>query len=112
VFRFSIWYLDDGLDFDICFPAFLSSIHGVRKLVSLLLNSKDNKLIIPHYDGVSAVWDVENENESPTIPQFQKNWDNINIKRIIANYVTFNSIRDLARFLRLCRILVTSNTFS
>jgi hypothetical protein len=37
---------------DICLPAFLSSINGVKKLVSLLLNSK--------------------------------NWDNINIKRIIA----------------------------
>jgi hypothetical protein len=24
----------------------------------------------------STVWDVENENERPTIPQFQKNWDN------------------------------------
>jgi hypothetical protein len=70
---------------DICLPDFLSSIHGVKKLVSLLLNSKDNELIIHHYDEALAVWDVENENERPTIPQFQKNWDNINIKRIIAN---------------------------
>jgi hypothetical protein len=31
---------------DICLPAFLSSIHGVKKLVSLLLNSKDNELIM------------------------------------------------------------------
>jgi abortive infection bacteriophage resistance protein len=30
-------------------------------------------------------------NEIPTIPQFQKNWDNINIKRIIANDLIFNS---------------------
>jgi hypothetical protein len=79
-------------------PAFLSSVHGVKKLVYLLLNSKDNKFIIHHYDEVSAVWDVENENERPTIPQFQKNWDNINIKRIIANDLIFNSPRDLARF--------------
>jgi hypothetical protein len=43
-----------------------------------------------------AVWDVENENERPTIPQFQKNWDNINIKRIIANDLIFNSSRVLA----------------
>jgi hypothetical protein len=35
---------------DICLPAFLSSIHGVKKLVSLLLNSKDNELIIHHYE--------------------------------------------------------------
>jgi hypothetical protein len=83
---------------DICLPAFLSSIHGVKKLVSLLLNSKDNELIIHHYVEASAVWDVENENERPTIPQFQKNWDNINIKRIIANDLIFNSSRDLARF--------------
>jgi hypothetical protein len=32
-----------------------------------------------------------NENEKPTNPQFQKNWDNINIKRIIANDLIFNS---------------------
>jgi hypothetical protein len=89
---------------DICLPAFLSSIHGVKKLVSLLLNSKDNELIIHHYDEALAVWDVENENERPTIPQFQKNWDNINIKRMIANDLFFNSARDLARFKALqCR---------
>jgi hypothetical protein len=67
-------------------------------------NSKDNELIIHHYDEALAVWDVENENERPTIPQFQKNWDNINIKRIIANDLIFNSPRDLARFRALqCR---------
>jgi hypothetical protein len=53
---------------DICLPAFLSSIYGVKKLVSLLLNSKDNELIIHHYDEALAVWDVENENGRPTIP--------------------------------------------
>jgi hypothetical protein len=55
---------------DICLPAFLPSIHGVKKLVSLLLSSKDNEVIIHHYDEALAVWDVENENERPTIPQF------------------------------------------
>jgi hypothetical protein len=35
---------------DICLSAFLYSIHGVKKLVSLLLNSKDNEFIICHYD--------------------------------------------------------------
>jgi hypothetical protein len=89
---------------DICLPAFLSSIHGVKKLVSQLLNSKDNELIIHHYDEALVVWDVENENERPTIRQFQKNWDNINIKRIIANDLIFNLPRDLARFKALqCR---------
>jgi hypothetical protein len=86
-------------------PAFLSSIHGVKKLVSLLLNSKDSELIIHHYDEASAVWDVENENKRPTIPQYQKNWDSINIKRIIANDLIFNSPKDLARFKALhCRV--------
>jgi hypothetical protein len=33
------------------------------------------------------------ENEKPTIPQFQKNWDNINTKRIIANDLIFKSPR-------------------
>jgi hypothetical protein len=89
---------------DICLPAFLSSVHGVKKLVSQLLNSKDNELIIHHYDEALAVWDVENENERQTIPQFQKNWDNINIKRIIPNDLICNSPRDLARFKALqCR---------
>jgi hypothetical protein len=41
---------------DICLPALLSSIHGVRKLVSLLLNSKDNELIIHRYDEALAVF--------------------------------------------------------
>jgi hypothetical protein len=89
---------------DIFLPAFLSSINGVKKLVSLLLNSKDNELNIHHYDEALAVWGVANENEIPTIPQFQKNWDNINIKGIIANDLIFNSPRDLARFKALqCR---------
>jgi hypothetical protein len=89
---------------DICLPAFLSSINGVKKLVSLLLNSKDNELNIHHYNEALAVWGVANENEIPTIPQFQKNWDNINIKGIIANDLIFNSPRDLARFKALqCR---------
>jgi hypothetical protein len=89
---------------DICLPAFLSSINGVKKLVSLLLNSKDNELNIHHYDEALAVWGVANENEIPTITEFQKNWDNINIKRIIANDLIFNSPRDLARFKALqCR---------
>jgi hypothetical protein len=88
----------------ICLPAFLSSIHSVKKLVSLLPNSKDNELIILHYDEASAVWDVENKNETPTIPQFQKNWDNININRIIDNDLIFNSPRDMSRFKALqCR---------
>jgi hypothetical protein len=69
-----------------------------------LLNSKDNELIIHHYDEALEVWDVENENEIPTIPQFQKNWDNINIKQIIVNDLIFNSPRDLTRFKALqCR---------
>jgi hypothetical protein len=86
-------------------PAFLSSINGVKKLVSLLLNSKDNELNIHHYDEALTVWDVENENnERPTIPQFKKNWSNMNIKGIIANDLIFNSPRDLARFKALqCR---------
>jgi hypothetical protein len=89
---------------DICLPAFLSSINGVKKLVSLLLNSKDNELNIHHYDEALAAWGVANENEIPTIPQFQKNWDNINIKEVIANDLIFNSPRDLARFKALqCR---------
>jgi hypothetical protein len=68
------------------------------------LNLKDNEFIIHHYDEASAVWDVENENDRQTIPQFQKNWDNINIKGIIANDLIFNSPRDLARFKALqCR---------
>jgi hypothetical protein len=60
---------------DICLPDFLSSIHGVKKLVSLLLNSKNNELTIHHYDEALAIWDAENENERPTTPQFQKNWN-------------------------------------
>jgi hypothetical protein len=41
--------------YDICLPAFLYLINGVKKLVSLLLNSKDYELIIHHYDEALAV---------------------------------------------------------
>jgi hypothetical protein len=88
----------------VAFPIFAYLVSYLKKFVSLLINSKDNELIIHHYDEALAVWDVENENERPKIPQFQKNWDNINIKRIIANDLIFNSPRDLARFKALqCR---------
>jgi hypothetical protein len=40
---------------DICLPAFLSSMNGIKKLVSLLINSKDNELIIHHYHEALAV---------------------------------------------------------
>jgi hypothetical protein len=83
-------------------------------LFYLLLNSKDNELNIHHYDEALAVWGVANENEIPKIPEFQKNWDNIKIKGIIANDLIFNSPRDLARFkaMQRIRILVTCNIFS
>jgi hypothetical protein len=79
-----------------------SDNNGVKKLVSLLLNSNDNdnELIIHHYDEALAVWDVENDNERATIPQFPKNWDNVNIKRIIANDLIFNS------FIVVCTVVV------
>jgi hypothetical protein len=68
----------------------------------------EEKYIFIFHDEALAVWDIENENERPTIPQFWKTWDNINIKRIIANDLIFNSPRDLARFKTLqCRELVS-----
>jgi hypothetical protein len=91
----------------VAFPIFASllfylQLMGLKSL--FLYYSKDNEFIIHHYDEALAVWDVEDENERATIPQFQKNWDNINIKRIIANDLIFNSPRDLARFKALqCR---------
>jgi hypothetical protein len=51
--------------------SYLQFLVHIKKLVPLLLNSKE--LFILHYDEASAMWDVENENERPTIPQFQKN---------------------------------------
>jgi hypothetical protein len=84
-----------------CFPIFNS---WCQKSCFSIIKFKDNELIIHHYDEALAVWDVENENERPTIPQFQKNWDNIIFKQIIANDLIFNSPRDLTRFKALqCR---------
>jgi hypothetical protein len=57
---------------DIELPPLLSSIHGVKKLVSLLLNSNDNELIIHYHDEASTVWDVENENERPKFHNFRR----------------------------------------
>jgi hypothetical protein len=89
---------------DICLPAFLSSINGVKKLVSLLLNSKDNELNIHHYDEALAVWGVANENEIPTIPQFQKNWDNFSYPTSTRRHGNFAGVHTLLR------IILSSNS--
>jgi hypothetical protein len=67
--------------------------------------STNTELIIRHYDEASGVWGVENENERPTIPQFQKDCPNSHIKRMeLRNDLSFNSPRYLARFKALpCR---------
>jgi hypothetical protein len=57
---------------DICLPAFLSSINGVKKLVSLLLNSKDNELIIHHYDEALAVWGIEMRTKNQQFHNFRR----------------------------------------
>jgi D-arabinose 1-dehydrogenase-like Zn-dependent alcohol dehydrogenase len=53
-------------------------------IYSFKQNKFKNFSKVVDYDEALAVWGVANENEIPTIPQFQKNWDNINIKGIIA----------------------------
>ena len=82
---------------DIALPAFLSSSFGVKSHVSRILNFQD-MTFIAHFDEAVEEWKVLNGLQEPSLPTLQKNWDLINIQRIIKEKLNFTSKTDLARF--------------
>lgn len=83
---------------DISLPAFLSSLHGVRSLMSLILPIMDNEVTPHHWNESLDYWNSLNNCQLPVLPLVQKSWDTINIDRtqysfsIIKRYCSFQSI--------------------
>lgn len=83
---------------DICLPAFLSSMHGVRSLVSRILPNMDNEAT-PHLFNESLEhWNRINADKLPEFPSIQKQWDSIIVERIILECLNFETLEDNARF--------------
>jgi len=81
---------------DVALPAFLSSFHGVRVLVSHILQKPDENIDYIMSDALLE-WNDSND-ELPAIKHFQKNWDLINTRRLIIDNFNFQSPIDSARF--------------
>jgi len=89
---------------DLALPAFLSSVNGTSSLVSLMLQmpSLDIMEIADYQDGLDAWSSLNPETDQPLQPSFQKQWDNININRLV-NGLQFDSDEDKARVLAIRR---------
>lgn len=81
---------------DIALPAFISSVHGAFNIVSQIINTTDDSLFGNLNDARDS-WSVLN-NGFPSVPDRQKNWDTINISRIINEDLKFTDLHDIARF--------------
>lgn len=81
---------------DVALPAFISSSCGVESHVSRILNFQD-KTFISHFDEALDEWRNINGPLFPDCKIIQKNWDLINIQRIIED-LKFESKTDIARF--------------
>ena len=82
---------------DVSLPAFLSSSYGVKSHVSHILNFQDTTFIV-HFDEALVKWKSLNNLEEPSLKTFQKNWDQINVQRIIKENLNFTAKTDIARF--------------
>ncbi|XP_037042412.1 uncharacterized protein LOC119078809 [Bradysia coprophila] len=82
---------------DISLPAFLSSSFGVKSHVSHILNFQDTTFIV-HLDEALEKWKSLNDLQAPSIKHLQKNWDLINVQRIMNENFKFTLKTDIARF--------------
>lgn len=90
---------------DLALPAFLSSAFGVTISVSQLLYSTDQEIDHHLLEEAMDVWRLLNgETLPPTDLKVQKEWDIINIKRIIAQNITLTTPTESARFLALQQV--------
>lgn len=83
---------------DISIPAFLASAFGARFLVANILRLSGNDISIHHMDEGLKVWQSLNATELPVNPESQKNWDLLNVERIVRDNLHFDSMKDIARF--------------
>jgi hypothetical protein len=69
---------------EISLPAFLSSVSGVKDIVSTLINIQDYESEIPHLMEARIRWDEKNHGALPENTKSQFFWDQINTKRIVS----------------------------
>lgn len=74
---------------DICLPEFISSTHGVESLVSRILRFQD-KNFMSHMDQALNNWSIINGLPTPDIKIYQKDWDLINVNKIINEELIFD----------------------
>ncbi|KAF2890579.1 hypothetical protein ILUMI_15594, partial [Ignelater luminosus] len=81
---------------DIALPAFLASTFGVHALVNLICSSLDEGTVDLEEEA-KKIWNELNSLNIPTLRTYQRNWDIINIQRIIVNTFTVDSFTEIAR---------------
>ncbi|KAL1448203.1 hypothetical protein WDU94_012273 [Cyamophila willieti] len=82
---------------DLSLPAFLASSFGVKCLVSTLINITDYETNLPNLKNALDCWKCLNPEKCPIILEKQKQWNEINIQRIV-NTLVFPSEIDKFRF--------------
>ena len=83
---------------DVSLPAFLSSLSGVRDLVSLILPNMDTGFTLHLWNESLEQWNSINNGKIPDNASIQKHWDFINLERIIAEDFHLETRKDIARF--------------
>lgn len=73
-------------------------VFGARFLVANIFHSSGNEVSIHHMDEALTVWQSLNVTELPIAPESQRNWDLLNIERIVRDDLNFESAKDIARF--------------
>uniref|UniRef100_A0A8D8WTR2 Reverse transcriptase domain-containing protein n=1 Tax=Cacopsylla melanoneura TaxID=428564 RepID=A0A8D8WTR2_9HEMI len=82
---------------DLSLPAFLASSFGVKSLVSTIINITDYETNLPNLKNALDCWERLNPEKYPIILEKQKQWNEINVERIVSSLV-FSSEIDKFRF--------------
>lgn len=82
---------------EICLPSFISSVHSVINLVTLIDPYLSDETMIADYTLAMEDW-FANFNSIPDDMSNQRSWDNIGISEKLSN-LTFNSEKEKARYL-------------
>ncbi|KAI5728591.1 hypothetical protein M8J77_018338 [Diaphorina citri] len=81
---------------DITLPTFLSSVHGVKSLVSKILNTPEDELDICFLSEAVDTWNL-NYTTLPENKSNQKLWDKIIVDNIVNQKLNFVTVEDIAR---------------
>ncbi|KAJ2939808.1 hypothetical protein O0L34_g18001 [Tuta absoluta] len=83
---------------DVSLPAFIASAHGVVGLVSAILSSKGDKVIIPFVADAVTEWSARFPTATvPHAPEVQRGWDDVGCKKTLDRLMVAAADTDLAR---------------